>query len=108
MILSTRETDRLLARIRRFVADERVQFTTKAHEELLRLRLRRTDCLDVLAKLTPSDFASRLRSNQSDEWMYVFTPAILWTRLYVKLVLRASCVVISFHDKKGPDDQDAK
>ena len=39
----------------------------------------------------------------SGEWMYVFKPTVTGTRLYVKLILRGDCIIISFHEE-GIDD----
>ena len=53
-----------------------------------------------------SECAGRLVSRETDEWLYVFKPRIAGIVLYVKVVLRADCVVISFHEERGNDDQD--
>jgi 1,6-anhydro-N-acetylmuramate kinase len=39
--------------------------------------------------------------------MYLFTPRVGVTTVYLKLVLRADCIVISFHEEPGHEDQDA-
>ena len=52
----------------------------------------------VLAQVSPTDFARRIRSRITGEWMYVFTPTIGGTRFYVKVVLRTECVVALFHE----------
>ncbi len=75
---------RVLARIHRLAAEGKVQLTEKAFEELRALPL----------------------GISIDEWLYVFKPRIAEIVLYVKLVLRADCVVISFHEEGGDDDQD--
>ena len=106
MTLTERDVERLLARIRQFVADGRIRFTNKALDELDDLELNESDCLDVISKLEASDYSKRVGSRSSDEWMHVFAPTILWTRLYVKLILRTDCVVISFHDEDEPDAQE--
>jgi hypothetical protein len=39
--------------------------------------------------------------------MYVFKPKVVGIVLYVKVVLRRECVVISFHENEnGPDEVD--
>ena len=35
------------------------------------------------------------------EWAYVFKPLLAGTVLYVKLILRSDCAVISFHQGEG-------
>jgi len=54
--------------------------------------------------LPPAKCAGRLVSRETDEWLYVFKPRIAGIVLYVKVVLRADCVVISFHEEGGDDD----
>ena len=41
----------------------------------------------------------RLISNPTGEPTYVFKPLTLFGLLYVKVVLRNDCVVVSFHDE---------
>lgn len=38
--------------------------------------------------------------------MYVFKPSVAGMLVYLKLVLRAECVVISFHEDEGEADED--
>ncbi len=33
--------------------------------------------------------------------MYVFKPTLFGSILYVKLILRADCIVVSFHEDEG-------
>ena len=70
-----------------------------------------TDAVDVLRALTREDSVGRIRSRQTDEWMYVFKPSMAATVVYVKVILRGDCVVISFHEdwdeqKENGNDQD--
>jgi hypothetical protein len=53
--------------------------------------------LDVSAE----DSAGRLKSPTTGEWAYVFKPLLAGTVLYVKLILRNNCVVVSFHEEEG-------
>ena len=47
-------------------------------------------------------------SATTNEWMYLFKPQVSETILYVKLILRKNCVVVSFHeDEDGSDEDDA-
>lgn len=40
--------------------------------------------------------------------MYLFNPPLARTVLYVKLILRSDCVVVSFHeDEGGSHEEDA-
>ena len=80
----------------------------KALQELaaLDVGLDEEDACDVLANLGPSDLAERLASKKTGEWMYVFKPSVGGVAVYVKVVLRAGCVVISFHEEEDRSDED--
>ncbi|MEK7330558.1 MAG: type II toxin-antitoxin system MqsR family toxin [Candidatus Eisenbacteria bacterium] len=90
-----------LARIRTKAQANQVSFTRKAKLEMkaLELGLDVTDAGEVLEHLTPADFARRIRSRTTDEWMYVFIPRVAGTLIYVKVILRSECVVVSFHEE---------
>lgn len=101
----------VLARIRRLAADRRVRLTYKARRELaeIDLGLDLLDACDVLESLRARDWSGRALSEETAEWMYMFKPSVAGVVVYVKLVLRGDCVVISFHeddDGKKDDDQD--
>lgn len=98
---------RVLARIHRLAAEGKAQLTEKAFEELraLPLGISSDDAYHVLQHLTASECAGRFVSHETEEWLYVFNPRIVGIVLYVKLALRADCVVISFHEEGGDDDQ---
>lgn len=97
----------VLARVRERASAGKVRFTYKALRELaaLELGLDPDDCCDVLGNLTAGDSAGRIRSVIGGEWMYVFKPTVSGTRLYLKLILRRECIIISFHGE-GNDDGD--
>jgi len=99
---------RVLARIHRLAAEGKVQFTEKAFEELraLPLGISIEDGHHVLENLTAGECTGRLVSRATDEWLFVFKPRIAEIVLYIKVVLRADCVVISFHQELGNDDPD--
>ncbi len=97
---------RVLTRVHELAAQQKVRFTLKARRELagLGLGLDHQDAVEVLANLTAEDSAGRLISERTGEWMYVFRPRIAGMVVYVKLVLRTECVVVSFHEEG--DDHD--
>lgn len=65
------------------------------------------DALDVIEGLAGEDFAERVKSALTEEWLYVFKPLVFDRMLYVKIALRAECVVVSFHeDADGTEDED--
>lgn len=39
--------------------------------------------------------------------MYVFKPPLGGTTVYVKLVLRGSCVAVSFHEEQSHEDEES-
>lgn len=43
----------------------------------------------------------RVGGDGDGEWMYVFDPLLGGTVLYVKIILRSDCMVISFHEDEG-------
>jgi hypothetical protein len=60
----------------------------------------------VLAALEVQDFARRLVSARTREWLYVFKPRVSGRLLYVKVVVREDCIVVSFHDEVEDDEED--
>jgi len=99
---------RVLARIHRLAAEGKVRFTEKALRELeaLDLGLNEHDGAEVVIGLTARECAGRVFSPETAEWLYVFRPPLAGSALYVKLVLRASCVVISFHRELEDENED--
>ncbi len=95
-----------LKRIRKLATTRKVLFTLKALRELAGLGLDEEDACDILAKLTADDSAGRLKSARTDEWMYVFKPQLSGTAIYIKLILRSNCVLISFHEDEGDDHEE--
>jgi hypothetical protein len=92
-----------LMRIRELAAARKVLFTIKARREQagLAFGLGETDARDVLVRLTVEDSAGRLESASTGEWMYLFKPPVARTVLYLKVVLRNDCIVVSFHEDEG-------
>ena len=70
------------------------------------LGLDEQDALEILRRLRGADSAGRLRSEHTGEWLYVFLPRVAGETLYVKLLLRADCLIVSFHEQVD-DDQEA-
>ena len=100
---------RVLARIHELATLRKVVFARKAARELelLDLPIDQEDALEVLRHLSAEDFSARFMSDLSDEWMYVFKPRVGGLLLYVKVIVRQKCRLISFHkDRGGDDDED--
>jgi len=95
----------ILSRVHALASAGRVRFTHKAFRELvgLGLGLDHEDCCEVLMRLTRSDSAGRIESTITREWMYLFNPRVAGTRLYMKLILRGDCIVVSFHEENVED-----
>ncbi|HET7502773.1 MAG TPA: type II toxin-antitoxin system MqsR family toxin [Kofleriaceae bacterium] len=93
----------MLARISELARAHRVTFTLKAFRELAALQLGMDveDACDVLVHLTATDSAGRLASAVTGEWLYVFKPRVEKTVIYVKVIIRNDCVVVSFHADEG-------
>jgi hypothetical protein len=101
---------RALTRIRDRAAAKKVRFTLKARREAAALAfgLDETDACDLLAGLTVEDSAGRLESTSTGEWMYLFKPSVAGTVLYLKVVIRTDCIVISLHEEQGgPHEEDS-
>jgi hypothetical protein len=98
---------RLLGRIRELAADRRVSFTLKALRELAELGsgFDPDDACDVLASLEEADFHVRIESERTGEWLYVFKPTVAEMLLYLKVAVRATCIVVSFHEEGLEDDE---
>ncbi len=90
----------VLARIRRSAARREIRLTHKALRELAALDLDcdEEDACAVLAGLTRRDAAGRRLSETTGEWLYIFKPRLGGTVIYLKVILRAQCIVVSFHE----------
>jgi hypothetical protein len=64
------------------------------------------DVRDVLEYLSTEDSAGRLASRTTGEWMYVFKPEVGGQIIYVKVMLRETCLVVSFHEDEGADHEE--
>lgn len=97
---------RTLTRIRALARSGRIAFTLKALRELTLLDFEPDHACEILSKLGLADFDCRFRSAVTSEWMYVFKPKVSGATLYLKLVVRANCVVISFHEDESSDSDE--
>ena len=97
-----------LERIRALASQGRVFFTLKALRELagLDIGFDEEDARHVLTNLAGNDFVERVVSEKTGEWMYVFKPQIGGVVVYVKVIVRSNCVVISFHEEEDQIDED--
>jgi len=99
----------VLADLQLHAARGRVRFTDKARRELkaLGLGLDEIDGAAIVGDLTAQDFFRRLVSDVSGEWMYEFKPEVCGLLLYIKVVLREHCAVVSFHEDEEEHDEDS-
>jgi len=98
----------ILRRIRALANAGKVRFTAKALQEIaaLGIGLDSDDVCDVLANLSAADSGGRLLSRVTGEWMYVFVPEVAGEDVYLKVILRNDCVVVSFHAQEGVRDEE--
>ena len=78
----------------------RLRFTATARAEANELGLSHEDVALLLCHVTPHDRPTRLRSLSSHDRLYSFSPALPGLRLYLKIAIRADCVVISCHEDR--------
>ncbi len=81
----------------------RVIFTAKALYELesMDIGLDSTDVCLLLTTLEKNDFHDRILSKITDEYLYVFIVRISNIEVYLKIMIRQSCVIISFHENRS-------
>src|SRR3989344_7133407 len=91
---------RVIQNIKTLASEEKVRFTNKAYRELynLELELDENDVYALLQDLRPHEFKHRERSKITEEWLYVFKIEIFGVIIYLKLILRKKCIIISFHE----------
>lgn len=92
----------VLDQIKALAIQEKVSFTYKALREIeaLALGLDETDVCQLLTELKASDFVEMKKSNITEEWLYIFNLMVEGLKIYLKMILREDCVVISFHEDK--------
>jgi hypothetical protein len=98
----------VLRRVRALAAEQKLRFTLKAVRELAAIGLDATDACESLEGLKAADFVKSFVSEVTDEWMYVFKPKCGGIVVYVKLILRRGCVVVSFHEDEVADDEEGR
>ena len=59
------------------------------------------------SELRVADLRGRVESERTPEWLYVCKPEVGGINLYIKLIVRSECVVISFHEDEGDADEEA-
>lgn len=99
----------VLNRVHELAEEGKIRLTAKALAELssLGLGLDAEDARDVLCALKASDFTERIRSATTNEWMYVWKPDVFEIVLYIKLIVRGDCVIVSFHEDEGDQYEEA-
>jgi hypothetical protein len=60
----------------------------------------------VLQRLRAGESGGRLRSGRTREWLYVFLTRVGGETLYIKVLIRSECVIISFHEQVDDEEQD--
>jgi hypothetical protein len=95
---------KVLKRIQELAAADKLRLTYKAAREALVLGFAFEDVRDVLESLSADDSAGRLTSGLTGEWLYVFKPDVGGQIIYVKVVLREDCLVVSFHEDEDEDE----
>lgn len=90
----------ILGKIRHLALNGNVQFTLKALSELalIEIGLDETDVCEILAELDISDFKGRKLSVITEEYLYVFAQMVGGMEIYMKVIVREYCLVISFHE----------
>ena len=99
---------KVLAQVRELAAKRRLRLTAKAEREIasLAMGLDPEDVRDVLLSLEPRDSAGKKLARTTGEWLYIFKPHLGDELLYVKLILRAECIIVSFHEDDGGRDEE--
>ncbi len=97
---------KVLKRIQDLATTDRLRLTYKALREASALGLSPEDVRSVLEYLSAEDSAGRLASKTTGEWMYVFKPDVGGHIIYVKVVLREGCLVVSFHEDEDADHEE--
>ena len=70
------------------------------------LRIAESDAVEILASLGPGDLVRRVRAEMTREWMLVFVTDVVGVALYIKVLLRVTCLVISFHEAQDEAEKE--
>lgn len=102
----SRWLSKILATVHDLAAVRKFRLTAKADRELATFGagLDPEDVRDLVLGLTLRDLVDRRASKTTREWMYVFRPHVGNEVMYLKLILRGECVIVSFHEDEGGDD----
>jgi hypothetical protein len=95
---------RALARTRELAELGKIRLTHKALLEASELGCDASDVVAVLRGLEAKDFARRVRSELTAEWLYVWNPTLGGAIIYLKVAVRDDCIVVSFHEDEGHDE----
>jgi hypothetical protein len=92
-----------LGKVHLHVREQRVLFTLKALRELeaLELGLDQDDVCRILEDLDETDLSQRIAFELTHEWLYIFKTSVAEIELYLKVAIRHSCVLISFHEDES-------
>jgi hypothetical protein len=73
----------------------------KAQEEMASLEPSADidDVVEILSGLEAEDWESRICSLITGEALHVFKPTTAFGLLYVKVIIRNDCIVVSFHEE---------
>jgi hypothetical protein len=93
-----------LSRIHALAAAHRVQLTRKARFEMAELGLHLSDAVELLSSLHAWQSRGRAWSSVTGEWLLIFEISAAGVVLYLKVILRAHCVVVSLHEDEHPED----
>ncbi len=90
-----------LRRIKALATQRAIRITLKALDEIAVLEPPADidDVVETLEHLVIGDWAGRLISHATGEPMYVFKPSTIFGIVYVKVVIRTDCIVVSFHEE---------
>lgn len=83
-----------------------VRVTYKALQEMAALEpsIAPEEARQLIEGLDRASFRHRLRSIRSGEWLYVFRATWCAEPVYIKLLLRTDCTIISFHPEASDDE----
>src|SRR5262245_54871887 len=95
---------RVLSRVHELAERGGVRFTNKAFDEMVDLGFDLIDVSEILYGLRPRECVGRIRSEHTGEWLYIFRPNVCGFDLYVKLLVRHECVIVSFHEEVSEGD----